>query len=229
MIIFERFIVLMWKNLNFQLFCFCYSVVYVRTVFTEAQPGPTLTALYFEIAYSLLRKIPEREFQILTLMNFHEPLEIKCNFQRPSSSDSPLLFKKISSWSCHICKKKDKIFSLKADNYLTLAYYNTYAMHKYWNKNYLFVYQTNPRRFGKIKNPIFVSSQPFSFMNKWQMFLQTTSFWKTFLTHWALILLLPFMNGGNMCIYFGFFWKPWLTTIALVWLFTFMNRFKMLF
>jgi len=90
MIIFERFIVLMWKNLNFQLFCFCYSVVYVRTVFTEAQPGPTLTALYFEIAYSLLRKIPEREFQILTLMNFHEPLEIKCNFQRPSSSDSPL-------------------------------------------------------------------------------------------------------------------------------------------
>ena len=89
---FQRFIVLMWKNLNFQLFCFCYSVVYVRTVFTEAQPGPTLTALYFEIAYSLLRKIPEREFQILTLMNFHEPLEIKCNFQRPSSSDSPLHF-----------------------------------------------------------------------------------------------------------------------------------------
>ena len=45
----------------------------------------------FEIAYSLLRKIVEREFQILTLMNFHEPLEIKCNFQRPSSSDSPLI------------------------------------------------------------------------------------------------------------------------------------------
>ena len=90
MIIFERFIVLMWKNLNFQLFCFCYSVVYVRTVFTEAQPGPTLTALYFEIAYSLLRKIPEREFQILTLMNFHEPLEIKYNFQRSSSPDSSL-------------------------------------------------------------------------------------------------------------------------------------------
>ena len=124
---------------------------------------------------------------------------------------------------------RKKIFSLKADNYLTLAYYNTYAMHKYWNKNYLFVYQTNPRRFGKIKNPIFVSSQPLSFMNKWQMFLQTISFWKTFLTHWALILLLPFMNGGNMCIYFGFFRKPWLTTIALVWLFAFMNRFKMLF
>ena len=90
MIIFERFIVLMWKNLNFQLFCFCYSVVYVRTAFTEAQPGPILTALYFEIAYPLLRKIPEREFQILTLMNIHEPLETKCNFQRPSSSDSPL-------------------------------------------------------------------------------------------------------------------------------------------
>jgi hypothetical protein len=49
-----------------------------------------LTALCFEIAYSLLRKIVEREFQILTLMNFHEPLEIKCNFQQPSSSDSPL-------------------------------------------------------------------------------------------------------------------------------------------
>ena len=90
MIIFERFIVLMWKNLNFQLFCFCYSVVYVRTVFTEAQPGPTLTALCFEIAHSLLRKIVEREFQILALIYFHEPLEIKCNFQRPSSFDSPL-------------------------------------------------------------------------------------------------------------------------------------------
>ena len=58
--------------------------------FTEAQPGSTLTALCFEIAYSLLRKIVDREFQILTLMNFHEPLEIKCNFQRPSFSDSPL-------------------------------------------------------------------------------------------------------------------------------------------
>ena len=90
-IIFERFIVvLMWKHLNFQLFWFFYSVVNVGSVFTEAQPGSTLTALCFEIAYSLLRKIVEREFQILTLMNFHEPLEIKCNFQWPSSSDSPL-------------------------------------------------------------------------------------------------------------------------------------------
>ena len=89
-IIFERFIVLMWKHLNFQLFCFCYSVVNVGSVFTEAQPGSTLTALCFEIAYSLLRKIVEREFQILTLMNFHEPLEIKFNFQQPSSPDSPL-------------------------------------------------------------------------------------------------------------------------------------------
>ena len=78
------------EKFEFSVVLFFYSVVYVRTVFTEAQPGPTLTALYFEIAYSLLRKIPEREFQILTLMNFHEPLEIKCDFQRPSSSDSPL-------------------------------------------------------------------------------------------------------------------------------------------
>ena len=62
----------------------------VGSVFTEAQPGPTLTALCFEIAYSLLRKIVEREFQILALIYFHEPLEIKCNFQRPSSFDSPL-------------------------------------------------------------------------------------------------------------------------------------------
>ena len=89
-IIFERFIVLMWKDLNFQLFCFCYSLLNVGSVFTEAQPGPTLTALCFEIAHSLLRNIVEREFQILTLMNFHEPLQIKCNFQRPSSSDLPL-------------------------------------------------------------------------------------------------------------------------------------------
>ena len=100
-IIFKWFIVLMWKHLNFQLFCFCYSVVYVRTVFTEAQPGPTLTALYFEIAYSLLRKIPEREFQILTLMNFHEPLEIKYNFQRPSSSDSPLRIRNAKYFAKH--------------------------------------------------------------------------------------------------------------------------------
>ena len=47
----------------------------------EAQPGSTLTALCFEIVNSLLRKIVERGFQILTLVNFHEPLEIKCNFQ----------------------------------------------------------------------------------------------------------------------------------------------------
>ena len=63
----------------------------VGSAFTEAQPGSTLTALCFEIVYSLLRKIMERGFQILTLMNFHEPLEIKCNFQQPSSSESPLL------------------------------------------------------------------------------------------------------------------------------------------
>jgi len=62
----------------------------VGSVFTEAQPELALTALCFEIAYSLLRKIVELEFQILTLMNFHEQLEIKCNFQQPSSSDSPL-------------------------------------------------------------------------------------------------------------------------------------------
>ena len=80
-IIFEQFVVLMWKYLNFQLFCFCYSVVNVESAFTEAQPGSTLTALCFEIVYSLLRKIVERGFQILTLMNFHEPLEIKYNFQ----------------------------------------------------------------------------------------------------------------------------------------------------
>ena len=90
MIIFEQFIVLMWKNLNFQLFCFCYSVVNVGSAFTEAQPGSSLTALCFEIVCSLLRKIVERGFQILTLMNFHEPLGVKCNFQRSSSSDLPL-------------------------------------------------------------------------------------------------------------------------------------------
>ena len=90
MIIFERFTVLMWKHLNFQLLCFFYSVVNVGSVNTEAQPGSTLTALCFEIAYSLLRKIVKREFQILTLMNFPEPLEIKYNFQQPSSSDLPL-------------------------------------------------------------------------------------------------------------------------------------------
>ena len=56
MIIFERFTVF-WKHLNFQLLCFFYSVVNVGSVNTEAQPGSTLTALCFEISYSLLRKI----------------------------------------------------------------------------------------------------------------------------------------------------------------------------
>ena len=66
-------------------------MVNVGSAFTEAQPGSSLTALCFEIVCSLLRKIVERGFQILTLINFHEPLEIKCNFQRPSSSDSSLI------------------------------------------------------------------------------------------------------------------------------------------
>ena len=70
--------------------CFGYSLVNLETVFTEARRGSTLTVLCFEIAYSLLKKIVEREFQILALMNFHEPLKIKCNFQRPSSFDLPL-------------------------------------------------------------------------------------------------------------------------------------------
>ena len=78
------------KIFEFSFVLFCYSVVNVGSAFTEAQPGSSLTALCFEIVCSLLRKIVERGFQILTLMNFHEPLEIKCNFQRPSSSDLPL-------------------------------------------------------------------------------------------------------------------------------------------
>ena len=41
-----------------------FLAVNVGPVFTEAQPGSTLTALCFEIAYSLLRKIVVREFQI---------------------------------------------------------------------------------------------------------------------------------------------------------------------
>ena len=62
----------------------------VGSAFTETQPGSTLTALCFEIVYSLLRIIVEQGFQILTLMNFPEALEIKYNFQQPSSSDLPL-------------------------------------------------------------------------------------------------------------------------------------------
>ena len=54
--------------------------------FTEAQPGSILTALCLEIAYSLLRKIwRELKIQMFPHQN-SEPLEIKCNFQRPSSS-----------------------------------------------------------------------------------------------------------------------------------------------
>ena len=40
------------------------------------------------------KTIVERAF-LLILINFHEPLEIKCNFQRPSSSDSPLVQPKL--------------------------------------------------------------------------------------------------------------------------------------
>ena len=56
-----------------------------------------------------------------TLMNFHEPLEIKCNFQRPSSSDSPLggiLIKSTNSvitspkgFSASKCDVGNRIFS----------------------------------------------------------------------------------------------------------------------
>ena len=65
--------------------------------FTEAQPGSISTALCFEIAYLLLRKIFKSSKQIrreLKIQMFphqnYEPLEIKCNFQRPSSSESSL-------------------------------------------------------------------------------------------------------------------------------------------
>jgi hypothetical protein len=68
--------------------------------FTEAQPGSILTALCFEIAYLLLRKIlqtlqvikkirRELKIQMFPHQNY-EQLEIKCNFQQPSSSESSL-------------------------------------------------------------------------------------------------------------------------------------------
>ena len=44
------------ETFEFSAFCFCYSAVNVGSVFTEAQPGSTLTALCFEIACLLLRK-----------------------------------------------------------------------------------------------------------------------------------------------------------------------------
>ena len=112
----------MWKDLNFQLFCFCYSLLNVGSVFTEAQPGPTLTALCFEIAHSLLRNIVEREFQILTLMNFHEPLQIKCNFQQPSSSDLPLKSKiPKCGYFLKICSS-NFIFTLKYSAFMNLKF-----------------------------------------------------------------------------------------------------------
>ena len=50
--------------------------------FTEAQPGSILTALCFEIAYSLLRKNRrELKIQMFPHQNY-EPLEIKCNIQQ---------------------------------------------------------------------------------------------------------------------------------------------------
>ena len=58
--------------------------------FTEAQSGSILTALCFKTAYSLLRKIRrELKIQMFPHQNY-EPLEIKCNFQQPSSSESSL-------------------------------------------------------------------------------------------------------------------------------------------
>ena len=51
---------------------------------------------------------PFYAFPLLTIINFHEPLEIKCNFQWTSSSDSPLVIiaeKKIdAACSLHIMR-----------------------------------------------------------------------------------------------------------------------------
>ena len=80
----------------------------VGSVFTEALPRTTLTALCFEIAYLLLRIIAEREFQILTLMYFHEPMEIECNCQQPSSPDLPLKHQQIRM--CQISKPAFTLF-----------------------------------------------------------------------------------------------------------------------
>ena len=40
--------------------------------------------------YYVTKTIVEWAFQILILMNFYDPLEIKCNFKKPSSSGLPL-------------------------------------------------------------------------------------------------------------------------------------------
>ena len=42
------------------------------------------------IHYWVTKTIVEWAFQILILMNFYDPLEIKCNFKKPSSSGLPL-------------------------------------------------------------------------------------------------------------------------------------------
>ena len=90
-VVHEKSLMLKFEMCAPQLFLFWLLSRESEISFTEVQPGSISTALCFEIVYSLLRKIVERGFQILTLMNFHEPLEIKCNFQQPSPSESSLM------------------------------------------------------------------------------------------------------------------------------------------
>ena len=61
-----------------------------KTENCQSWPWLGLSKNHPHIHYWETKTIVERAFQILILMNFHEPLKIKCNFQWPSSSDSPL-------------------------------------------------------------------------------------------------------------------------------------------
>ena len=70
-------------------------------------------------------------------MNFHEPLEIKCNFQRPSSSDSPLTQRDflimIPAFNIppfgktlnHCAKLKSKLWNLFGFSWLIMAEVDT--------------------------------------------------------------------------------------------------------
>ena len=53
--------------------------------------GASVKLTHFFNWVTKTKTIVERTFQILTLMNFHELMEIKSNFQRPSSSESTFL------------------------------------------------------------------------------------------------------------------------------------------
>ena len=99
MIIFERFVVLMWKYLNFQFppNFFWWLEVFTKILSSECEVsfywGPARVNFDSSLFWNCIFTTEKNCRAGISNFNnneFHEPLEIKCYFQWPSSSDSPL-------------------------------------------------------------------------------------------------------------------------------------------